>query len=606
MNSLDEALRPLALWLINHALHSSLLLVLAWAIATRLRSAALRGLVWRVALVGGIFTASVGGFAGSEWSRLELGGNSAAESQTSTGGSPLALELGQASSEFSRDTTPAAAIPAGNAQDMAVSGTGLLASWPMIIVLLWLACAGFGVARWRRARRDLALHASQREPLNDERVRTRLDHVLLQSRWRGPVKLSVCAGLPSPIALGGNEICLPAEVTKLSDAALDALLAHECAHLARRDPRWNSIAHFVEGVFAYLPLHRVARRQLTVEAELASDAWAARTTGEPMQLARCLAEVADWMSDRQLPAMVSAMARRGSELVRRVEVLVDGTPVDPAPRQLQACTGAAFLALVAFACGAPTVGENGEGDEARRTIEARIESPRRAAPYASVQIDSGGIARVESKGTQPSGPFDLNAKEGLVALRAELSAVASAMPHEMHGDLDLPEGELRIMLEPGTRYHYAQKVMAECGAFKVQIWNITVAESPHEVYSVPLPVDLGVSTYLTAQTFELTVRVKRTDGERLVTYTGGIVPRGPIEEVEESVEDDFVATGSPVQPVADLDALAQRLKEARKADPEISLTIDARPGTVYADIVAILDITLEIGFEQVVFVGSYE
>ena len=611
MITIDDAVRPLAIWLLNHALHSTLLILLAWGIAARLRSAALRGLVWRVAIVGGLLTATVGGLAGNEWSRVELGSPVAVGSSTSSSAALLALEVVPGSLEGALDLSAAGTQGAGVAGDASPSLSSWLAHWPLAVVLLWLACATFGALRWRRARRELEQQASRREPLHDPRIRARLDEVLRRSNWRGPVRLSMCASLPSPIAMGANEICLPTEVSKLSEAALDALLAHECAHLARRDPRWLSIAHLVEGVFAYLPLHRLARRRLTVEAELASDAWAARTTGEPLQLARCLAEVAEWMGESPLPATVSAMARRGSELVRRVEVLVDGTPIDPAPRELRTFTGAALLALIAFACGAPTVGENGgqralenedrDAPTATITISDRVRTVAESA--ASVQVGRAGMVRVQSYTRPESEPFDLNTKDGLSALRAELSLVAADMPQETHGKITLPASELRIVVEAGARYHYVQKVMEQCGARDVQLWKIALegAESLGEAFAVPLPVDGAVSEYLDAETFELTIRVGEKDGERRLTYESTVVPRGPTEEVEESTASPYSLTFSP-----GLEALEQRLKVAYTGNPKLSLTIDARKGTIYADVVAVLDIAIGIGFEQIVFVGSYE
>ncbi len=609
MSSLDDAIRPLALWLTNHALHSTLLLLLAWGVAARLRSAALRGLVWRFALVGGLLTATAGSLVGSRLIQVELSPSPAAELATANG-APLALEAAPGSSSPTGDLATSAAQPASPATTAGTSETRWLARWPLVVVLLWLVCAGFGVTRWRRARRELARHASRREPLDDARVRARLDRVLLRSGWRGPVTLSVCPGLPSPIALGSDEICLPAEAAELSDAALDALLAHECAHLARRDPRWLSIAHLVEGVFAYLPLHRLARRRLTAEAELASDAWAARTTGEPLQLARCLAEVADWMGDRPLPATVSAMARRGSELVHRVEVLVDGTPVDPAPRQLRAFTGAALLALVAFACGAPTVGEPGDQDTEQPKINARLESRRSAATSAIVQVDSAGMTRVESESRPPSGPYDLNSKDGLAALRVELAAIAAEMPRETIGNMDLPAGELRILVESGARYSYVQKIMAECGGYDVQIWKLAVAaaESPGEFFEVPLPVDLHVDGDPGGETVELRIRVSDRTGESRVSYATRVKPGGFVEEQEEeeSLADDFFIGGPAFRSVEDLAGLEARLKEAFDADPSRTVTIDARSGTVYTDVVEVLDLVTGIGYQQVVFIGSYE
>lgn len=53
-----------------------------------------------------------------------------------------------------------------------------------------------------------------------------------------------------------------------------------------------------------------------------------------------------------------------------------------------------------------------------------------------------------------------------------------------------------------------------------------------------------------------------------------------------------------------LDEAAQRLKELFKADPTQPATIDPYPGTVYADVVLILDEAIKIGYRDISFVGD--
>lgn len=52
--------------------------------------------------------------------------------------------------------------------------------------------------------------------------------------------------------------------------------------------------------------------------------------------------------------------------------------------------------------------------------------------------------------------------------------------------------------------------------------------------------------------------------------------------------------------------LEDRLDQLHKADNERPATIDARPGTVYEDVIQVLDVCLNIEFKEVTFVGSYE
>lgn len=56
----------------------------------------------------------------------------------------------------------------------------------------------------------------------------------------------------------------------------------------------------------------------------------------------------------------------------------------------------------------------------------------------------------------------------------------------------------------------------------------------------------------------------------------------------------------------DLDEIQRVLTQTHEADDTRPATIDARPGTVYADVVHVLDAAMNAAFTEVTFVGSYE
>jgi len=58
--------------------------------------------------------------------------------------------------------------------------------------------------------------------------------------------------------------------------------------------------------------------------------------------------------------------------------------------------------------------------------------------------------------------------------------------------------------------------------------------------------------------------------------------------------------------MTDVAELEVRLKRLHEDDDERPATIDSRPGTVYEDVVKVLDATLNAGFDQITFIGSYE
>ena len=128
---------------------------------------------------------------------------------------------------------------------------------------------------------------------------------------RRPVELTATQSVPVPFAHGLRqpEICLPERVVShLSEKDQETILAHELAHLIRRDPMWLALLRGLEAVFFFQPLNRVARKRLVEIAEYRCDDWAALRTGRRVDLARCLTEVASWLAERPAPAFAPAMA----------------------------------------------------------------------------------------------------------------------------------------------------------------------------------------------------------------------------------------------------------------------------------------------------------
>ena len=118
-----------------------------------------------------------------------------------------------------------------------------------------------------------------------------------------------------------------------------------------------------------------------------------------------------------------------------------------------------------------------------------------------------------------------------------------------------------------------------------------------------LPKDVGVNVGKADPQEKIEVRVKvQTEGSKLDPYRPeqawsgkGAFKYGP----------DRVMTYS-VGPktTSDLDELRMRLEEFFRADPEQAATIDAYPGTVYEDVVRVLDVAIEVGYTDITFIGA--
>ncbi len=143
-------------------------------------------------------------------------------------------------------------------------------------------------------------------------------------------------------------IVLPAGIERqLSPVELKALLAHEVAHLVRRDTWWLWLGEVLCTCFAFQPLNFLARHRWQQATELLCDDWAVERHVAATSLANCLARIAEGRLDRRATVMgLTAVGHAGS-LTHRVEWLLrPGRATEPKrPRRRR------LLALLAFSAG---------------------------------------------------------------------------------------------------------------------------------------------------------------------------------------------------------------------------------------------------------------
>jgi HEAT repeat protein/beta-lactamase regulating signal transducer with metallopeptidase domain len=223
-----------------------------------------------------------------------------------------------------------------------------------ILLGIWATIA-LALALIHGARRMILVgRLGDRETVSDGRLLDLLVELSRDAGLRTAPRLTTTTRISSPIALGMREICVPeSALTELDLEQQRSMLAHELAHLARRDPLWMGVASLVECVLWFQPLNRVARRQIARAAEFLCDDWAVRRTGSGIALARCLAQVAEWVQASPLGVPVAGMAEERSLLVSRVARLLEGAT--PAARPRRALSFAAAGVLAATIIVAPGV-----------------------------------------------------------------------------------------------------------------------------------------------------------------------------------------------------------------------------------------------------------
>ncbi|WAS95977.1 M56 family metallopeptidase [Nannocystis punicea] len=254
---------------------------------------------------------------------------------------------------------PAAALPAPPTPPLVTAAPGAreseagAAAWIFAGLIALGATASLGrlgvtAIRLRRGLRG-------RTPLRQGPLRERLARLMAHVRVpQDSVRLTMSERVGSPMALASREIVVPARAHGLAPRQQEAMLAHELAHVLRRDPAWQVLASVLEAALFFQPLNRVARRGMQEAAEELCDDWAVRHTGSGLHLARCLTEVAQWPGRTDLAGkFASPMAGKSSLLVRRVERLLDARTRERGrwARRWRGLLGAALLAMVGL--GAP-------------------------------------------------------------------------------------------------------------------------------------------------------------------------------------------------------------------------------------------------------------
>ncbi|MDZ4814514.1 MAG: M56 family metallopeptidase [Pseudomonadota bacterium] len=195
----------------------------------------------------------------------------------------------------------------------------------------WLSLL-FGVALMLAVWRLLRSIWSSRRMLRQARRRSRPAHPqwLLHrdqlAQNTGDVRILTVAELDSPIAAHTQLILLPEWCDALPSDAQRALLAHELAHIERRDPRWRLLDAVAVALMAGFPFARYAQLRLHDLSEFACDAAAARRSGAPRALAECLAHCLEHALN-QTPALAVAMATPARGIVARVHRLLEETPM---------------------------------------------------------------------------------------------------------------------------------------------------------------------------------------------------------------------------------------------------------------------------------------
>lgn len=220
-----------------------------------------------------------------------------------------------------------------------------------VLLVLGLAYAALDRGRAWAAMRNALGPLSWRPPVEGSAIAR-----AAASGGVSPARLRVVDGLPTPaltVGLLQPVIYVAAELpARLSFRELAAVLAHEGAHAARRDPLRLSLVRFLACMLFWLPAVRRLADDYADEAEIEADDAAARLAlpGAPLTLASALVTAASAFTPSPFGGRdaVSFCSRRQDDLLgRRVRRLAgEDAPVQSHVSRRSVALAAATLGLV--------------------------------------------------------------------------------------------------------------------------------------------------------------------------------------------------------------------------------------------------------------------
>src|SRR6185437_7093112 len=186
-----------------------------------------------------------------------------------------------------------------------IARLGLLVFWaaPAVLAIVW-------TARSMLAARRLVQSATT---IHDDQCRDMLRGLLPDGGKLAAVQLRESEAAVSPLCIGWRRpaIILPCGWRDWPPGHLAAALAHELAHVVRRDVAWQLLARTTCAIYWFHPLAWLAAWRMRVEREAACDDWALAAGQPAAGYARVLLDFAEQLSRRHPAPPASAVAMAG-------------------------------------------------------------------------------------------------------------------------------------------------------------------------------------------------------------------------------------------------------------------------------------------------------
>ncbi len=251
------------------------------------------------------------------------------------------------------------------------------------VVAIWIAGVMLLTVRWaaaftylRRLRHALSLPVPPEWEIALQNVKRRI-------AVSAPVRLSISRLAQAPSVIGWLRpvILMPAAaLAGLEPSALEAVLAHELAHIRRRDYLVNLLQSVVDTLLFYHPAVWWVSKQIRIERENCCDDLAAEACGDRVTYARALVD----LEQSRVGQASFALAANGGSLLHRIQRLLRVNEADDrrGPSWFSAVVGVAVVALVLAGFYSTARAKAGQTAESVLNVEESPAAPQTPAPGA--------------------------------------------------------------------------------------------------------------------------------------------------------------------------------------------------------------------------------
>lgn len=268
----------------------------------------------------------------------------------------------------------------------------------------------------------------------------------------------------------------PAAVLGLTPQQLEAVLAHELAHIRRYDHLVNAVQTLVETLLFYHPAVWWTSARIRDERELCCDDLAVRACGDALCFARALTK----LERLRVMTPAAALGSTGGPMMHRVQRLIGAGHQECAPSKLSG--------IVAFSLGLACLALNvhwARGQEQPRQTGLSITVPYHEGDAPGVTVDLGGASVLHRTSVAYPEAARNSGIQGTVAVEVTLDAIGNVSDARvLSGPMELRKAVMSSVLD----WHFTQDAAGSTRTVNVTFQRAAEASAPDVHTTAPEPV----------------------------------------------------------------------------------------------------------------------